>query len=186
MRTFIAVEVPEEVKEKLGQYINTLKGLFDDVVKWVPEKNLHFTIKFLGDIKQSDMSAIEECVSTTVSDFIPFTLEISSIGFFPSEYKPRVLWVGTDAGADKLLEIYQYLENCLENKGFHRDSKTFSSHLTIGRVRRNRKLILPEIFPYFNLVAFNVNELSVIKSTLTPAGPIYEKLFESEMKRKLE
>ena len=186
MRTFIAVEVPEEVRGGIGQYISMLKSIFDDVVKWVPEKNLHFTLKFLGEIKESELISVQECVSTTVSDFRSFTLEVSGIGFFPSENKPRVLWIGTDGGSDKLLEIYQYMETCLEQKGFHRDTKTFSSHLTIGRVRKEKKLILPERFPDFNLVTFDVRRLAVIKSTLTPAGPVYEKLFESEMKQKLE
>ena len=51
MRTFIAVEVPEEVKENVGHYIHTLRDVFNNEVKWVQEKNLHFTLKFLGDIK---------------------------------------------------------------------------------------------------------------------------------------
>ncbi len=72
----------------------------------------------------------------TAADFGPFTLGLSGIGFFPSAAKPRVLWIGTDGGGDKLLDVYQYLENCLEHDGFDRDAKPFSPHLTIGRVKK--------------------------------------------------
>jgi len=178
MRTFIAVEIPEEVKEKVGEYIDSLRELFDDNVKWVLPKNLHFTIKFLGEIKESDLSIVEDCVSRTASDFEPFSLRLSSVGFFPSERKPRVFWLGTDGGIDRLIDVYQELESCLESNGFDRDERTFSPHLTIGRVRKFKKVVIPGNAHDFEPVDFKVRRLSVIKSTLTPKGPVYEILYE--------
>ena len=185
MRTFISVEVPEETRKIVGDYITVLNGLFDNVVKWVLPANLHFTIKFLGEVHKSAMGMVEECVSSATSDFSQFTLTLSNIGFFPSERRPKVIWIGTDGGVGKLLNVYQFLETCLEHEGFDRDSKTFTPHLTIGRVRRDKILVLPENIPDFEPVMFEARGLAFMKSTLTPHGPVYDQLFKSDFKRKL-
>ena len=184
MRTFIAVDVPDDVKMKVGDYLETLKETFDKrKVKWVLPENLHFTIKFLGEVKKSELENLIQCVSQTASRFDSFTLGLSGLGFFPSEHKPRVLWIGADGGADCLLEVYQDLESCLEAYGYDRDAKPFSPHLTVGRVRKHEKLIVPDRYDDFEPVYFQVEGLSIIKSNLTPQGPIYEKLFQSKFEK---
>ncbi|MBT4482380.1 MAG: RNA 2',3'-cyclic phosphodiesterase [Candidatus Latescibacteria bacterium] len=181
MRTFIAVDIPDAVKQKVGVYANSLREYFDNGMKWVLPENLHLTIKFLGEVNKNDLSAVENCVSQVTSGFSSFMLELSGIGFFPSERKPRVLWIGSDEGGHTLLDAYQNLETCLETEGFDRDSKPFSPHLTIGRVRKNWKLVVPDKIPDFDPVAFEVSGFTVIKSTLTLRGPVYEKLYESNL-----
>ena len=182
MRTFIAVELPEDIRNAVGYYIDSLKGLIKNV-KWISRNNLHLTIKFLGDVKESDLENINDCVSKTASIFNPFVMGLSHIGFFPSRRKPRVVWISADGGEDNLIDIFHDLENYLEHLGFDRDSRTFSPHLTIGRVKRYEIATVPEILPEFDPVTFDVNSIALIKSTLTPRGPIYEKLFEGEMKQ---
>ncbi len=179
MRTFIAVEVPDRVKSQVGDYVSQLSSGFDNGVKWVRPDNLHFTIKFLGEISEDGLEAVRRCVDSTAAEFSPFTLGIGGIGFFPSERKPRVFWLGADGGGERLLEIFQDLETCLEEHGFDRDDKPFSPHLTIGRVRRNRRVDIPDDIIDFDHVTFDVGGLRVIKSTLTPKGPVYEALHES-------
>lgn len=181
MRTFIAIEIPGDIRKRLADYINMLDRLCGNNVKWVKEDNLHFTVKFLGEIEQNDLETVNRCVAETIADIEPFTVGLSDVGFFPSSRNPRVVWIGTDGGEDELLGIYQNLESCLESEGFDRDSKPFSPHLTIGRVKRNGKLVLPGTFVEFEPVKFEVSSLAVIKSSLTPDGPIYEKLSETRM-----
>lgn len=186
MRTFIAVEIPAEIKEKIGRYIDSLRGSFKNV-KWVSPENLHLTIKFLGEVKEKDLGALIKCMEPILSDFSAFDLALEHTGFFPSFKNPKVIWIGSDGGADNLLDIFQELEHCLENIGFDRDSRMFSPHLTIGRVKRyNSKNSTGSNFdgdiPEFDPVKFNVNGIVLIKSTLTPQGPIYEKLYEGKMK----
>ena len=179
MRTFIAVEVPGSVRAQVGGYVDTLRPKFDNSVKWVHKDNLHFTVKFLGDVADDDLDAIRGCVGRTASDFSSFSLGIGGIGFFPSERNPRGFWLGADGGGERLLEIFQDLESCLEEEGFFRDAKPFSPHLTIGRVRRNRRVAVPERLDDFEYVSFTVDGLAIVKSTLTPKGPVYETLHES-------
>ncbi len=178
MRTFIAVEIPKDVQEGIGDYIHSVSGSIRDV-KWVIPYNLHFTIKFLGEVDTGQVPVLQECIAAAASEIDPFRISLNGLGFFPSLNKPRVLWIGTDGGADNLLEMFQILENHLERVGIDRETRPFSPHLTIGRARKDKKITLPSDIPEFGPLHFNANSLALIKSTLTPKGPIYEKQFES-------
>ncbi|MBN1293228.1 MAG: RNA 2',3'-cyclic phosphodiesterase [Candidatus Latescibacteria bacterium] len=180
MRTFIAIEMPEEIRQKVGDYIDSISGMVDNI-KWVAPENLHFTIKFIGEVNKSDLRELMGCIETTASEFTPFSMGLYGLGFFPSEIKPRVVWIGADGGADHLLEVFQTLENCLEKVGYDRDSRTFSPHLTIGRAKKDKNVVVPEGLPEFEPVRFEISSIALIKSTLTPQGPIYEKTFESKL-----
>ena len=179
MRTFIAVDIPEDIKNTIGDYIKVIRNEFGDSVKWVYPKNLHFTIKFLGDVEESQVPILEECVSRAASEIGRFSIELDGVGYFPSEQKPRVIWLGADSGADNLLEIYQDLETCLEEHGYDREPRPFSPHLTIGRVKKHKFFNTPGRIAEFEPVQFEASGLALIKSTLTPSGPVYEKMFES-------
>ncbi len=181
MRSFIAVEVPAGIQKKVGEYIDSISGLVHDV-KWVSEKNLHFTIKFLGEIDDEVFCRVKECVERVAAEYSSFTMGISGVGFFPAEEHPKVVWIGADGGVDTLLYLFQDMERCLEHIGFDRESKTFSPHLTIGRAKKFKKVTIPAGLPDFETVMFDVGSIVIMKSTLTPDGPIYEKLFECGLK----
>lgn len=186
MRTFIAVEIPKDIQKAIGDYVDSIMGSFKDI-KWVSPGNLHLTIKFLGEVKESDLKNLNDCVEKAASDFSPFIMALSNIGFFPSSKNTKVIWIGADGGADNLLDLFQELENFLENLGFDREARAFSPHLTIGRVKKKKKHnypvnINPEELPEFEPVKFYVKSIAIIKSTLTPQGPIYEKLYEGKLK----
>ena len=186
MRTFIAVEIPAEIKNKIGRYVDSLRDSSQNV-KWVSTENLHLTIKFLGDINEEDVDSLIECMNPVFSDFSSFDLLLEHAGFFPSKNNPRVIWIGSDGGADNLLDIFQELEHCLEVFGIDRDERMFSPHLTIGRVKRNNNkhgavTTFTGDIPEFEPATFRVNSIALIKSTLTPKGPIYEKLYEGKLK----
>ena len=83
MRTFIAVEIPDDVKQNVMEYVKSVKGMFTrESVKWVSDENLHFTVKFLGDVPRSKFDAVKECVASATADFSPFRLGVSHPGFF--------------------------------------------------------------------------------------------------------
>jgi RNA 2',3'-cyclic 3'-phosphodiesterase len=182
MRTFIAVELNREARGTVNRYIDSLREYIKDV-KWVAEENLHITIKFLGEIKENDLGKLKENVEKTAALFGPFVLTLADTGFFPGEKAARVVWIGADGGIDHLLELFQELENNLENIGFDREEKTFSPHLTIGRAKRDRKIIINENFPEFDSITIDVKSISIMKSTLTPDGPIYERIFKTDFKK---
>jgi len=180
MRTFIAVELQKDVQNFIGEYIDSLKNIVHDV-NWVRPENLHITIKFLGEIPDNIVNKITEAISKTASGYGPFSLVLSNLGFFPSVNAARVVWIGADGGIDHLLDFFHDLENNLEAIGFDRESRTFSPHLTIGRVKKDKKAKIPDKFPEFGQVRFDVKGIALIKSKLTPTGPIYEKIYEGEL-----
>lgn len=181
MRTFIAVETPKHIQDHVGAYIERIHGIFPDV-KWVAPENLHFTIKFLGEITEDDFVNVRDCVTGVAHEFSPFTMGISGLGFFPAQDHPKVVWIGADGGEDMLLDIFHDLEHRLEEFGFDRESKTFCPHLTIGRMKKFTRPAIPKSFPDFGLVTFDVSTIAIMKSILTPDGPLYEKLFECALK----
>jgi RNA 2',3'-cyclic 3'-phosphodiesterase len=178
MRSFVAVDIPDVVRNSVRDYMDGIKGSFGDVMKWVAPENLHFTVKFLGEIPDTDAEVVERCMDAAADEIAPFKLTLEDVGFFPTAKRPRIVWIGTDGGCENLLEVYQLLEGCLELEGFDRDEKPFSPHLTIGRVKKHKDLIMPDRVPDFETVTFDVGGFSLVKSVLTPQGPIYETLYE--------
>ncbi len=173
-------EIPENVQKLVGGYIETLDGQFKHI-KWVESHNLHFTIKFLGEVDASQLEKLRNCIDATATEVGPFRLHMNGVGFFPTEAKPRVIWIGSDGGASNLLELFQRLENHLEEAGFDREVRPFSPHLTIGRAKKEYTVKVPPRVSDFEGTEFMVGNIALIKSTLTPNGPIYEKQYEAAL-----
>lgn len=182
MRTFIAIELPQEIKDTLGRLQAKLKVAGADV-KWVEPKNIHLTLKFLGEIDEQAVSRISSSLEEVCRAGKPFTIELSSLGAFPDAASPRIIWIGLKRGNKEVKEIFQNIEKHLAILGIPREEREFSAHITIGRTRsgKNRqeltKLLLA---PAQNLSEwqFQVSKITLFKSTLTPRGPIYEVINE--------
>lgn len=188
MRTFIAIELPSKIKESLANVQNKLKATGADV-KWVEPQNIHLTLKFLGEIDDKKLSRIAEIMNEIVENNNPFDIRISSIGAFPKIDFPRVIWVGVEKGNKETKEIAKALEDKICEVGIPKEDRTFSSHITIGRTRStlNRIKLVQELknlaigFEKDNL-DFSVTKITLFKSTLTPKGPLYEALKETNLK----
>jgi 2'-5' RNA ligase len=187
MRTFIAIELPEEVKEYLRRLQGKLKKCDADV-KWVAPQNIHLTLKFLGEIDEKKAGEIEEILTKTARQNPSFQIRASSIGGFPGLSSPRVIWIGIDKGDSEVKNIAKKLETSLELIGIPREERGFSSHITIGRTksslnRTSLAKLLNELkeTPQTENIEFTVNKITFFKSTLTPQGPIYEALKEFQL-----
>jgi 2'-5' RNA ligase len=188
MRTFIAIELPKNIKDFLVRLQDQLKKSRADV-KWVQPQNIHLTLKFLGEIDEQKLDKIvlilEEITKTNNS----FYIRISSLGAFPKIRFPRVIWVGIDKGDMETAQIAKVLEEEIAKIGIPPEKRPFSSHITIGRVRSN--LNQGELAKNLDDLAnsslgenleFLVTKIMLFKSTLTPKGPIYEVLKEAYLK----
>jgi len=142
--------------------------------KWVNPKNLHFTLKFLGEATQEQIKEIEKIIEDVANRFRPFTVNLKEFGFFPNEKRPRVFFVSTD-NEEILRKISQRLEEKLEKIGFKKEDR-FKSHITVARLRSNKNLHLlkKEIKNISLTEAIPIKEITLFKSTLTESGPIYE------------
>lgn len=188
LRTFIAIELSKEVKDLLGKLQDTLKKSNADV-KWVKKENIHLTLKFLGAIEKEKIDEIIKIIDSISHNISVFQLDISSIGAFPKKEIPRVIWVGLSQGDEEIKYIAKELENTIYKLGIPKESRPFSSHITLGRVRSplNRMQLIKQLnilsgnFPQEGLRC-KIDKITLFKSTLTPAGPIYEILHESNLK----
>jgi 2'-5' RNA ligase len=181
VRAFLALEVAEDVKERIMELERKIKASGADV-KLVEQENLHITMKFLGDVTADVVERVYEAMKTVRE--VKFQLEVKGTGVFPNLRMIRVLWVGAGAGGDKVVSIFRQLDSELVRKGFPRE-RDFTPHITIGRVRslRNKEDLLRVIEEYrgriFGTIA--IDKISLKKSELTPNGPIYSNLREVEL-----
>ena len=188
MRTFIAISLPEGIKNTLARLQDELRSSNADV-KWVEPANIHLTLKFLGEVSEDNMSKVRQILSDTVRQNSAFQLTLNSLGSFPKIESPRVIWAGVAQGDKEIQTIVKELEERLDKLGFPREDKPFSSHITLGRTRSglNQRALaakLAQLKDYFtkNTAGFTVKEVTLYKSTLTPNGPIYETLAEESLK----
>ncbi|MFH1458344.1 MAG: RNA 2',3'-cyclic phosphodiesterase [Candidatus Omnitrophota bacterium] len=185
MRTFIAIELPEEIKESLAQLQGRLKDSKADV-KWVEPKNIHLTLKFLGEINDEQLREITKILEQVAEKNVGFQMRISSIGVFPKMNFPRVIWVGLDKGDSETKKIATDLEERIIAVGIPREKQTFSSHITIGRVKSsfNRDELVNCLKAIDSLEGkeFVVQKIILFKSILTPKGPTYEALKVASLK----
>jgi 2'-5' RNA ligase len=180
IRSFIAFDLDNsDVVKKLSESQVTLAKTGADL-KVVEPKNIHITIRFLGNVTQDTVERIFDCMNKV--QFAPFDVKICGIGAFPDVRYPRVVWAGITRGADTLQEIFHQLEPQLRSLGFAPDPKGFSPHLTIARVRSGRnKSELARFIGENSNYDFGVVRAACLrlkKSVLTPSGPIYSTLKE--------
>jgi 2'-5' RNA ligase len=191
MRTFISVELADEVKKNIAELVGELKNT-STAVKWVEPKNLHITLKFLGWIEEKNLSDLIELAARAVAQSAAFKAKFEGLGTFPEGKKARVVWVGTVEGGDELGKIAAALEKTLSKAGFRSEEREFRSHITIGRVKEKiaRPVRYEEIdklmekIKEFQGAKFGeavVDRINIMKSTLTQAGPIYETIREIKL-----
>ena len=177
VRSFIAVNLNPEIKEYLASLQVSL-NVPETKIKWVEKNNLHLTMKFLGDMSLEQRELIKSGLKGIASQYSPFIIKLSSnIGIFPTYKMPRIIWVGIKEGVNQLEELYNSIENDLSNKGFSREDKYFSGHITIGRVKfirdKNNFIQILERTEIRNLLSQEVKSIDLMGSKLTPNGPIY-------------
>lgn len=178
MRVFIAIDLPDEIKESIANIENEVRGKDVDV-KFVEPKNLHITLKFLGEVNEEKVKEIEETVSDCVKEIKMFTIKLQGIGYFGSENYIKTLWINIREGKDTLIEIIKMLDKGLDH--IRKDNYQPNPHLTIGRVRsgRNKEILLDETkrLKDVKVGEIQVKQIKLKKSELTPKGPIYTDLY---------
>lgn len=181
IRTFIAVLLSDELKHRIASVQDEFKNVAPDF-KWVEPENFHVTVKFLGNVPESRIQAIEAATERAADRFVPFDLEISGAGAFPNPRRPRVVWVGLTTGTDALKGLVERVEREMIALGFPKEDKPFKAHITIGRARENGLPVdisraIDETDTSI-LGVQHVDRIAVMQSELKPKGPIYTSLRE--------
>jgi 2'-5' RNA ligase len=175
IRTFICIEIPETIKERIAELQRALRRI-DSRVSWTKPSNIHLTLKFLGDVSESRIDSVRLATERAAISIAPFEIEVGGAGCFPSPRAPRVLWIGLVTLPDALKQLHERLEAELFREGFPREAKRFAPHLTIGRVRdpRNGSRLAEELQATgFASEKYGAGEIIVMSSELRPTGSVY-------------
>jgi 2'-5' RNA ligase len=180
IRSFIAFDIDnEQILSRLTEAQNIILKTGADL-KLVEPQNIHITLRFLGDVTQNMVDKIDKEMQGIV--FKPFDVEIKGVGAFPNLKYAKVIWAGIQEGSEALSRILALLEPRFRSLGFAPDSKGFSPHLTIVRVKSGKnKMELAKCVGEMNAFEFGrIREdcLRLKRSVLTPQGPIYSILKE--------
>lgn len=193
MRCFLAVDLPEAVREAIAAVQARLAADMDrrprrpagDRVRWVAAANLHLTMRFLGEIDEGqarEVTAVTERVATAQP---PIVVEAAGLGLFPGPVRPRVVWVGLTTGSPDVGRLARALEQALATVGFLAEPRPFRAHLTIGRVREGGRIrpgergataltdaLTAAGAPRFG--GWTIREIVLYRSHLGPRGSRYE------------
>ncbi len=134
LRLFVAVGVPDEVRDNLARFQVELRQADPDY-RWVQPENFHLTLRFLGDVSRGRVEPLAQHLRWAAADQSPFQFLLAGAGAFPSLGRPRVLWAGVDQGRGRLEELAQAVEAAVEEAGFPPDKRRFSPHLAVARAR---------------------------------------------------
>lgn len=186
-RLFVAVELPAGAQEALAASMGQLRGLTPAGVRWVQPAGIHLTLKFLGEVKgglvEPLLGALREAAAGVGKAAFP--LHLDGLGVFPNRREPRVIWAGVGGDLGSLAGIQGRVEDAAAALGLARERRAFRPHLTLGRVRdgvtpaarRELGSVVAEQGPVVAAAyAWDVEEISLIRSVLTPQGAVYTSL----------
>jgi 2'-5' RNA ligase len=178
MRLFIAVNFPASLRRSIAGIGRRLER--DRVpARWVKEPAVHLTLKFLGATPPERLPSLERVLDEVAAAAEPFTLRFEEVGAFPSPRRPRVIWIGVEAGP-RLRLLQDALERRLAPLGVEREHRPFRPHVTLGRAD-------PDAAPgeYRGLEAaireirldraYEVRRIDLMESMLRADGPEYRK-----------
>jgi 2'-5' RNA ligase len=171
--------LPPPLRERLEETAAPLRSIAAGV-SWVSAANYHLTVKFLGDVDEARIPPIIAAVEAAVAGRDPFDLALRGLGAFPGPGRPRVIWAGVRAGAADLAALAGAVEDRLAALGFPREARSFSAHVTLGRVREPRRD--PALAAALaraegvELGAARVDRVVLMQSQLSPRGARYTEL----------
>lgn len=181
MRTFVAIELDNEIKDSLSTLIRELDTAGRSI-RWVKPNGMHLTLKFLGEISQDKITDVESVLGNIAKDYPAFPLSFAGTGTFPLGARvPRIVWVGIGEN-ETLRTIQTRVENELQKIHFPREKRQYHPHLTLGRVKgpHNLETVLKTLSQYkeADFGGMMVTKISLFKSTLKPSGAEYTILSE--------
>jgi len=189
VRSFIAVELPDELKLGLNQLQAQLKSGSQSPVKWADPNSIHLTLKFLGNISLDKAGDIISAIEKAATGITPFNLEVKGLGVFPNLNRAQVAWVGLSGELEQLSQLQQRLESNLVPLGFPPESRRFTPHLTLARVRDRASLEERNSFGrliastgFTTVYRFTVNSVHLMRSQLTREGAIYSRISSVTLK----
>ena len=200
IRAFLAVELSQELQAELATVQQDLKRSIEPEMKrdtrisWAKPASIHLTIKFLGDMDEKVIDPLLLAVEQTIGRQMPVNVPLERLGAFPRPQSPRVLWVGPSenwergAEATRIAEIHGAIEQACEDVGFLRETKPFSPHLTLARMKMGERYVGVALAQGgvldrpISSGSLAVESVVLMQSELRPTGAVYTKLWEVRLR----
>jgi 2'-5' RNA ligase len=200
IRAFLAVELSQELQAGIATVQQELKHRIEPELKrdmrisWTQPASIHLTLKFLGDMDEQVIDPLLVVVEQAIGSQIAVNVPLERLGAFPRPQSPRVLWVGPlenwDRGAEakRIAEIHGAIEQSCECLRFLRETKPFSPHLTLARIRLGERQVGVALAKGgvldrpLSLGSLAVESVVLMKSELKPTGSVYTRLWEARLK----
>ncbi len=188
IRTFIAIELSEDLIKGLNSLENRLKSSVCSSVKWIDPHSIHLTLKFLGQTPLALVPSITLALDTISRTTRSFELSMTKLGAFPNHRQVQIVWVGMDGETKCLNQLQQDIERAISPLGFPAEKRAFAPHLSLARVRDTATLAerqsLGDLLVKTSLTSplnMTVSSVSFIQSQLTPKGSVYTTLHNSSL-----
>ncbi len=179
MRCFVAVELPETIRESLAELSRRVRQSRVRA-SWVSPENLHITLRFLGEISEKDAVNLVGLLELLCGEFPCFRLSARGVGAFPNMRAPSVLWAGVQPSDGDIARLQEKTEEAAQRLGCKKEKNRFHPHVTFARIKdpRGAAGITHFLEDERNWCAgeFNVCGITLFRSELTPRGPLYTKL----------
>ncbi|MEO9593610.1 RNA 2',3'-cyclic phosphodiesterase [Rhodopirellula bahusiensis] len=181
IRTFLAIPLPSDLARTASRWMAETKSPGDGI-KWVPDENLHLTLKFLGEVDNVETPAVCNTLEAACEDLEPFPLVLEGASGIPDLERPRVLTVAVDDATSTLTNLVADLEKRFAAMGYKPEPRDYRPHLTVGRTRSGTRRANSDVinrwrkFEEDEIGEFNVREIHVVGSFLEKQGPTYNVL----------
>lgn len=200
IRAFLAVELSQELQAELATVQRDLKRRIESEMKrdtrisWAKPASIHLTIKFLGDMDEQVIDPLLVAVEQTIGSQIPVNVPLERLGAFPRPQSPRVLWVGPSENwelggeATRIAEIHGAIEQACEGLSFLRETRPFSPHLTLARIKVGERHVGVALAKAgvldrpLSLGSLAVEAVVLMKSELKPTGSVHTKLWNVRLR----
>ena len=168
-RLFVGISLPDHVKLRVGR----LRRGFPHF-RWVPEGNLHLTLRYIGEVDVPLAARIEEILRSIRVE--PFILPVKGTGCFPRRGPPRILWVGCHRGHPRLFQLHKRIEDSLLSMGIEAESRAYHPHVTIARTAKAKPGAVKQFIHDhrdFETAPFKVEGFTLFSSVLSTQGAAY-------------
>ena len=200
IRAFLAVELSQELRAELAAVQQELKHRIEPEMKrnmrisWAQPASIHLTLKFLGDMDEQVIDPLRAALEQAIGSQISVNVPLERLGAFPRPQSPCVLWVGPSenwekgAEAKRIAEIHGAIEQACEGLRFLRETKPFSPHLTLARIKvgeRQVGVVLAKggaLDRPLSLGSLAVESVVLMKGALKPTGSVYTKLWDVRLR----
>jgi len=185
LRLFVAMDVPDGLRQSLGKAMEETAASATGL-QWVRPENVHFTMKFLGNVEEEKLPALKKSLRDLADSQAATDISIGGYGVFPSARRARVFWLGLKDGTEQLKELARKLDKRMARLGFPAETRPWAAHVTLARLRQPRDvtemLEAWEDQPGIKETAWRGEELVLYRSVLDRTGPVYAALERFKLK----